>query len=397
MPNLPLPCTHSNCQGKSRGAAAQDCGPKILPTCYEAAMRARLFGLGLWLTSCSAPPIALPPADPTPSPRLRPQPAPVGSIPEPAASPVVDLTLPEATPLVAVPPEPPHLLIEPPYSALGHPRLATEMQTLERDEQLFQWALGGSSDPAHPSNRPGYHPATRVVVDVELLSRAPQGSTKRLLRIARSTGYWPLRACFEAAQRLTVRTERSARVRLTLGASGKVLGSRSLGPTIERDYARCVLERIRGLDFTPGFTRKLDVEISVKQWPGHAPVPPRAPDTTPALHLTSGIGAALEGLAPALLACYERGLTADAKLWGRIALRLQLASDGAVEKAEPVETRFPDAAVTECTRQTVLNARISSPGVSELTFAVRFGQGAPPAPTPPTPEAPPAPSPPMPH
>lgn len=367
-------------------------------------MRARLFGLGLWLAGCSpaTAPLAPLPANPTPPP----QPAPAlvatadvgGGETEPSTTaPPAEPTALGATPPSVARPEPPRLLIEPPYSALGHARLATEMLTLGRDEELFQWALGGCSDPAHPSNRAGYHPATRVVVEVQLLSRAPQGSLKRLQRIARSTGYWPLRACFETAQRAAAKSERTARVRLTLSASGKVLGSRSLGSTPERDYARCALERLRGLDFTPGFTRKLDVEISVKQWPGDAPVPPRAPDAAPAVHLSPEASAALEAVTPSLLACYERGLRADAKLWGRIALRLHLTRDGAVEKAEPIETRFPDADVTECTRQAVLDAHISSPGLSELTFAVRLGQGLPPAPATPAPESPPAPAPPMPH
>jgi hypothetical protein len=260
---------------------------------------------------------------------------------------------------------------------------------LERDEELFQWALGGSSAPEHPSNRPGYHPATRVVVDVRLLSRAPQGSTVRLLRLTRSHGYWPLRSCFESAQRLAPKSERSALVRLTLSATGKVLGARSIGAMPERDYARCVLERVRSLDYTPGFTRKLDIEVSVKQWPGHAPVPPRAPDGSPTPRVSSDDLAALEGLAPALTACYEKGLAADAALWGRLAFKLELTSDGAVKQATPVETRFPSPDVSECARQTVLGARFTSPGLTELTFAVRLGQPpAPPAGTPPEPSPP---------
>jgi hypothetical protein len=294
-------------------------------------------------------------------------------------------------------------LLEPPYSALGHPPLATEMLTLARDEELFQWALGGSSDPAHPSRQPGYHPATRVVVDVELLSRAPQGSTKRLLRIARSSGYWPFRACFEAAQRHAPKAERSARVRLTLSAFGKVLGARSMGKAPEPEYARCVLARARNLDFSPGFTRKLDVEISLKQWPGHAPVPPRAPDGTPPLRPSPALSAAFEALSPSLSSCYAQALEHDAGLWGRIALRLQLDDSGSVLEATPVETRFPSAEMTECARQAVLGARIPSAGASQLTFAFRLGQ--PPPPAPPSPEGapptgslpePPAPSPPEP-
>ena len=286
----------------------------------------------------------------------------------------------------ASPPAP--VLLEPAYSALGHAQLGTEMQTLGRDDELFQWALGGSSEPAHPSNRPGYHPGTRVVVDVELLSRAPKGSTARLLRLARSNGYWPLRSCFEAAQRLAVKSERAARVRLTLGATGKVLGARSLGPAPERDYARCVLERVRALDFTPGFTRKLDVEVSLKQWPGHAPVPLRAPDGSPTVHLSGEAQAALEALTPALRACYEQGLKTDARLWGRLAFRLELATDGAVKQATPVETRFPNSEVAECARQTLLGAQLGSTSSAALTLALRLGQPAPPTPPEASPDAP---------
>jgi hypothetical protein len=363
----------------------------------------------LVVNACSATPSPLlEPPRPSPAPRnlapptTKPPPitAPASAMlepPPPAASEPV---------LVETPKVPARVLWERPYSALGHARLGSEMMTLGRDEELFQWALGGSSAPEHPSNRPGYHPATRVVVDVRLLSRAPQGSTARLLRLTRSRGYWPLRSCFESAQRLAPKSERSARVRLTLSATGKVLGVRSMGATPERDYARCVLERVRSLDFTPGFTRKLDIEVSVTEWPGHAPVPPRAPESSPMPRVSSEDLAALEGLAPAVTACYEKGLAVDPKLWGRLAFKLELTSDGAVKQATPVETRFPSADVSECARQTVLGARFTSPGLAELTVAVRLGQPpAPPAGTPPEPSpplgapdtlAPPAPSPPAP-
>jgi hypothetical protein len=335
-----------------------------------------------------------------------------------SSAPLVEPSVPEPAP-VAAPLVEARVWLEPPYSALGHARLATEMQTLGRDEELFQWALGGSSAPAHPSNRPGYHPATRVVVDVQLLSRAPKGSTQRLLRVARSSGYWPLRACFEDAQRATPKPERAAKVRLTLSAFGKVLGARSVGSALERDYARCVLERFKALNFAPGFTRKLDVELSVKQWPGHAPVPPRAPKDAPAVRLGKEANAALAALTPALVACYEPALARDSKLWGRVALQVSLSEEGTVEGAVPVESQFPEPEVTECARRAVVGARLPAAPLRELRLAVRFGQppapappttlgtppseiGAPPAPpppsldSPPAPPAPPAPAPPAP-
>ena len=353
-------------------------------------MRVCAVGLGLLAFGCVAAPAPLAPvpgpdshaasASPVLSPAVT---RAVAASIEPAATgPAIGTEPAPATAAAELPP--PEVLIETPYSALGHPRLATEMLTLGRDDELFQWALGGTGDPEHASNRPGYHPATRVVVDVELLSRAPKGSTHRLLATARSSGYWPLRSCFETAQRLAPKSERSARVRLSLGAGGKVLGARGVGTPTERVYARCVVERLRALDFTPGFTRKLDVEISLRQWPGHAPLPPRAPDDAPPVHLSNDGRATLEALSPALGDCYKTGLSADPKLWGRIALRLELGEGGTVAQATPVETRFPNAAVTECARQAVLGARLGERAPSELTFAVRLGaQGTAPAPAPP--------------
>ncbi len=318
-----------------------------------------------------AVPAAAPAPVAKPSPPLGPVAAPATAIaqqPEPTRLPK---PAPEA-------PAEPSVVLEPVYSVLGHGRLATEMLTLARDEELFQWALGGSSDPSHPGSRPGYHPATRVVVDVALLSRAPKGTTNKLLRVARSKGYWGFRACFEAAQRITPKSERVTKVRLTLSAAGRVLGSRIVGPAPERDFARCVLDKARKLDFSPGPSRKLDVEISVKQWPGHAPVPPRAPEGTVLPVLTRTAQDTLQGLRGALQSCYQAGLAADPKLWGRLAFKLTLSSDGSCQDAVEVETLFPDRQVAECARRALLSARFGEGSTTELSLAMRFGQ--PPAP-----------------
>ena len=104
-------------------------------------MRACLLGLGLVAAACAAVPAPMIQAPTLPPPQV--VQAPVTPAPSlaPPSSPAPE---PEAPTTVTAPtPEPPHVLIEPPYSALGHARLATEMLTLGRDEELFQWALGG--------------------------------------------------------------------------------------------------------------------------------------------------------------------------------------------------------------------------------------------------------------
>jgi len=284
------------------------------------------------------------------------------------------------------------------------------MLTLGRDQELLTWALGGSSDPDHPANRQGYHPATRVVINVSLLSRAPVGTTRHLLANARRNGYWLMRACFESAERLHPARQREVRARLTLSSRGKVLAARLFerSSTHEPAYTRCALQNLRRLNFDVELPRKIDVEVHVEQWRGDAPLPPRAPAAQGAVRLQPEVIAALQQTMPALSDCYRSELAKDRGLWGRLALRVEIGSEGDTTRVEQVETRFPNEAVVECARRVLLGTRIPAAGAS-FTFAARFGQpGTPPLPLPAAdsvgapalpvaPAAPPPPPPPAPH
>src|SRR5258706_84452 len=81
------------------------------------------------------------------APRVDPGPAPAAGAAGRASAPLRSEPAPGPTPDPPAASAPASVLLEPPYSALGHPRLATEMLTLGRDDELFQWALGGSADP----------------------------------------------------------------------------------------------------------------------------------------------------------------------------------------------------------------------------------------------------------
>ncbi len=45
------------------------------------------------------------------------------------------------------------------------PRKSGRIQAAGEDEVLAQWNVGGTGDPAFVSNRSGYHPGARVIVD----------------------------------------------------------------------------------------------------------------------------------------------------------------------------------------------------------------------------------------
>src|SRR5688500_5298132 len=117
-------------------------------------MRAWLAPIWLVCAGCRTAPAPMTraphAANPAPVPAAVPQPphavlasAPALVLPAAAVAP------PASEPAVA----PPTVVLEPLYSAQGHPRLATEMLTLARDEELLQWALGGSADPTHLSHQ----------------------------------------------------------------------------------------------------------------------------------------------------------------------------------------------------------------------------------------------------
>ncbi|MCA9631440.1 MAG: hypothetical protein KC766_27470, partial [Myxococcales bacterium] len=61
--------------------------------------------------------------------------------------------------------------IEAPYEPTDVPRLKGRIAAAGADEDLARWNLGGNADPEYPSNRAGFHPGARVVVDVDIKTR----------------------------------------------------------------------------------------------------------------------------------------------------------------------------------------------------------------------------------
>jgi hypothetical protein len=312
--------------------------------------------------------------------------------------------------------------LEAPYLPGRKPRPSGAMAASAFDEQLARWNIGGSSDPAHPSNQPSYHPATRVLVELGPVSRRIEKRSQRpnafsaasLLAEARSNGYWPFRTCFEQGLRAKPTSAGQTRLRLSLGSSGRVTASRVLATELaERGTAQCLAEAARGLRFRRAPARRIDFELSVKLWPGDAPLPPRAPDRAGREPDLSGLGAAFEQAAPALAQCCQSALAGDPRLWGRLAVCVDTNAEGAVVKARETESRFSDPAASTCVTNELSALRMPTRGQAlQVMFALRCGAPpqppappsaepplVPPAPAlgPPAEPAPPAPSPPAPQ
>jgi len=62
-------------------------------------------------------------------------------------------------------------------------------------------------------------------------------------------------------------------------------------------------------------------------------------------------------------------------LWGRISLRVQVRLDGRIGNVREDDSHFPDHAVVECCRTSMLDKTLASPPVAgELRLAVRVGE-----------------------
>jgi hypothetical protein len=302
----------------------------------------------------------------------------------------------------------PHLVVEAPYQIGTRLRPDGAVVASVADEDVARWNVGGTGDPAYVSNRQGFHVAPRVVVDVAVrsgklpLHAAEKGvfSETALLAQARSHGYWPFRLCFEDGLRENGKLHGKTDVRVRIARDGRVVSSR-LGPSELRDDSvqRCLNERARALHFTPGPRRAVDATLTVDLSPGDAPLPDaRAGSDANADsgHLdVAATALALSDASASISTCYLGALAADARLWGRLALQLDVGSDGVVRKVVEHDSRFPARQVVTCAVAAMNGKRLPPPagGPASVVWAVRLG--APldtPAPAPLADRVPPLPS-----
>ncbi|MGC4088304.1 MAG: AgmX/PglI C-terminal domain-containing protein [Polyangiaceae bacterium] len=355
----------------------------------------RRFGLFLSLlvgTACSrqrGPTIAPPPPPATTT-------SAVAAMPAPSAA-AVEAPAPSASAAQPEPPAPPLAVadgrtsssplpafeVEPLYLPGQLARPVGKMQASIVDEDLARWNQGGSSDPAHPSNRLNYHPAPRVVVDVgavgrTLPERAPRShyaSVASLQAEARNQGYWPFRLCFEQAVRAAPELNGQVRLRLRVAGNGRAQRARLASATLaNRSAVDCVLQAASSLVFRKPPSRRVDVDVSVKFWPGDARLPPRS-ELAARPWSSSAISTALGGSHAELARCCSEALARDPKVWGRLAFELSCDPSGRVIRSPELESRFPDREASECMRRTLLQSpALPTPIPAQFVLALRCGR-----------------------
>lgn len=289
----------------------------------------------------------------------------------------------------------PTLLIETAFPCGQRPRPQGSIAAAISDEELARWNLGGGSAPDLPSNRPGYHPGTRVIVDTSVTTKGvpltPPGGRKSgarartlsqsaLLAQARRLGYWPFRLCFEEERGADALPPARTRFVVDVGSSGRVAAVRLLGSEFEdRRVTRCLEKATRAFVFEPPPPRRLQFRLEIRLAPGDAPLPKRGPPTPPltaAPDCLAGIDEQLQRARGSLVDCYAEALVRDHRLWGRIETRIETDETGRFTELMEHESRFPDREMTACVlaRLRSLSWPLPENGRACVGLGLRFGE-----------------------
>jgi hypothetical protein len=287
---------------------------------------------------------------------------------------------------------------ERPYRVGARPRPQGAVQASVADEDLARWNVGGSGDPRISSSRPGFHPAPRVLVEISVRNAGlpKRAKSKRafseasLVAQTRNAGYWPFRLCFEDGLRRDPALRGKTRVRFVVESSGRVKSERMAFTELkDLGVAKCLSARVRTLHFSPAPAKRVHADVTIDLGPGDAPLPEtnlaESPGSAPASEggkLDEGaVSRALSEQLGRIAACYEQGLGRDPKLWGRVAILMDVDPDGRVRTAAEYESHFPDPAVPSCAVDGLRGVLLPPPigGPLRLVWPLKLG-------TPPLPE-----------
>jgi len=248
------------------------------------------------------------------------------------------------------------------------------------DETLGRWNVGGCGAPTCKSNRPGFHPGTRVIVETHPISqrtnRRDAGLLLKLQADFRNRGYWLYRNCFESTARDTESAGGDIWLRLQV-SRGAVNQSQILSTTIrQRSIASCVRDSTRMMRVSPVEKRASIFVLRVRLFPGDVPLSPTRRQALGVEPLNpTPFGATIGPLRKAIEECALQGLQRDPALWGRISLRVQVRLDGRIGNVREDDSHFPDRAVVECCRTSMLDKSLASPPIGgEMRLAVRVGE-----------------------
>jgi hypothetical protein len=253
------------------------------------------------------------------------------------------------------------VLPPPAAAAAPHPVIADELPF--RVERIHK-ELPEHGHHGHRRGRHGrpYHPAPGIVVDV--LDARGGANPAELQRVARSSGYWPFRHCYEEGLRRDQHLAGHVALDLSLADGGADRATVTSATLRDESVVLCVAREaahmsLAGSD-SPGSAR-VDIALST----GDEPVPlqhpaPHADELRDALRMSW----------PGVRQCYSRELARHPEAGGRLELRFRLHGGDEVVDVTEGDSRFSDAEVTRCVLGVYRGAKLPAVGHAshETTF-----------------------------
>ncbi len=164
-------------------------------------------------------------------------------------------------------------------------------------------------------------------------------------------------------------------MRFALDKRGRVrLAKRIQAELRDEQVVSCLVQAIAGLTLTAPARGMPEIVLEVALYPGDEPVPARTAAAAHAVGDAESVTRTMRETWPALQRCYADGLARDPELWGRVAVRLRIATRGRVTDATEIESHFPDAAVTACVCRVLGRLDgVAAPDGATLVYALRLG------------------------
>jgi hypothetical protein len=326
---------------------------RIMPrACLGGDRRVACVLMGSALIACAGASPRPPPALLPPNVTLVATPiAPVDSAPSAAAPAPSSEPAPEATEALAPLPTPPPAAPAPPTSAATRVLMADEppfypvrLRAHDADRRRAEHDSTHEAHEARGSRKRPYHPAPGIIVDVTDAQGAVAAAD--LQRIARSSGYWPFRECYEEGLRGDQRLSGKVSLELVVNPAGGVDRSTVTASTLRDEIVgACVAREARLLTLPTAASQtiaKVDVSLALGD---------EAVTTARPFPSAESLRQSLRASWDAARRCYAAGLATHPGVGGRLELRFRVHHDGEIFEVAEVsdhDVRFSDVDVSRC-------------------------------------------------
>ncbi len=229
-----------------------------------------------------------------------------------------------------------------------------------------------------------WHPAPRVVISEPVVKKGKL-DTREAMRVLRREQYGAVRRCYDPELREHPTLDGRTVLSLSVARGGLVTSARPVKGGVpdprthktampNRKVVACLAGAMKGATLPAPRKAPAVLLVAIDVWPGDAPLPEReAMPRQGSLDLAAASDV-VRGLRPELDACVVPARTRHPGLWGRLALRVDVTSEGRAGEVAETESAFADPEVRRCVARVLEGASWPRPsGDARIVVPLRIG------------------------